>query len=306
MQACNVVRVGQAEAEVIAHSVVMNSQTPDIEVFSTRTRYWRAIHAEVMTHRVFSRNARSSRAVPTPRLVKELPYIPSFGMNLPGMQAGDIPPVELQTEWEDDWMHLANVCKDMAMKWHNQKMHKQWANRCLEWFGFIDTLITATDWANFQVLRNHKDAMPEIKDLALAVDAAHRESVPVIRSPYDENSEKGWHLPYITQHDRLQFGLDMLKKMSSARSARISYTPFDMEKADYEEDLKLFDKLSNDPLHASPFEHQCTPDFPITHNLGMGATVNAWAHPEEHGNFYGWRQFRKQLPNEAAKDAHYG
>ena len=305
MQSGNIVKVGAAEAEVIAHSIVMHSQSPDIEVFTTRTRYWRAIHSEVMTHRVFSRNARSSRAVPTPRLVKEAPYVPKFGMLLPGMQAGEAPSPTLQKEWEKDWEYLAEACRTMAMKWHKDKMHKQWANRCLEWFGYIDTLISATDWANFQVLRDHGDAMPEINDLAIAVREAHSGSQPVLRSPYDDHHERGWHLPYVTAHDRHTYALPALQKLSSARSARISYTPFDMDKADVNSDYDLFDRLNNNPLHASPFEHVCCPDVQVETHLGHGVNVNHWAHQEEHGNFYGWRQFRKTLPNEAAQDSHY-
>ena len=41
--------------------------------------YWRAIHSELLTHRMFSRNAASSRAIPFAKMVKDIqedPFIP--------------------------------------------------------------------------------------------------------------------------------------------------------------------------------------------------------------------------------------
>ena len=47
----------------------------------------------MMTHRVFSRNASSSRAIPVDRLIQDVmddPAMPiNWGSNKPGMQAGD-------------------------------------------------------------------------------------------------------------------------------------------------------------------------------------------------------------------------
>jgi len=56
-------------------------------------RYPRFIHSELMTHRVFSRNASSSRAIPTAKLlemVKIDPAMPVYwGKNQSGMQANE-------------------------------------------------------------------------------------------------------------------------------------------------------------------------------------------------------------------------
>jgi hypothetical protein len=43
------------------------------------------------------------------------------------------------------------------------------------------------------------------------------------------------------------------------------------------------------PLHASPCEHQASPD----ERLGI-----RWRHPGLHGNLQGYCQHRKALPNE--------
>jgi len=74
--------------------VIAASRHPEESVnplITIHARYPRFIHAELMTHRCFSRNARSSRAVPVQRLINEAeanPVIPwHWGKNQPGMQA---------------------------------------------------------------------------------------------------------------------------------------------------------------------------------------------------------------------------
>jgi hypothetical protein len=71
-----------------------------------------------------------------------------------------------------------------------------------------------------------------------------------------------------------------------------------------EDDLKLYRRLvASEPLHASPAEHQATPDTCHGDCAPVGFKSQLWwDHPEEHGNFKGWRQFRKTLPGEAILD----
>jgi hypothetical protein len=52
--------------------------------------------------------------------------------------------------------------------------------------------------------------------------------------------------------------------------------------------------LGTVPLHASPSEHQATPDFFV----GL-----KWNQEKLHGNFDGWIQYRKTLDNECVKDS---
>jgi hypothetical protein len=93
--------------------------------------------------------------------------------------------------------------------------------------------------------------------------------------------------------ERCQFTLTCSKLISTARCARLSYKPFDGN-ADYDAEVSRYEKLVvSSPVHASPAEHQATPDT-FSHTLGGG-----WDHPGEHGNFYGWRQHRKMIPGEA-------
>jgi hypothetical protein len=129
-----------------------------------------------MTHRVFSRNARSSRAVPSRILLTEPIFIPVFGMNKPGMQSDIVAPENLQMKWRNEWQDLASVCREYVERWSSEGMHKQHANRPLEWFGWIDVLVTSTYWENFWTLRISEYAQPEFDELAKRMKAAMHDS----------------------------------------------------------------------------------------------------------------------------------
>lgn len=288
------------EVKMIADSI-----SPEgIRITTMHLRYWRAIHAELMTHRVFSRNARSSRAVPSRVLLTEPIFIPQFGMNKPGMQSDILASPELQAKWSREWQQLADICRDHVERWSAEGMHKQHANRPLEWFGWIDVLVTATYWENFFPLRISDYAQPEFNDLALAMRGAMAVSTPKLLQPGE------WHLPYITEEDEDIAGfyampfedqrrakLEYLWKLSTARCARLSYVPFDGN-ADYEAEVARYEKLVvSQPVHASPAEHQATPDHFISAGRG-----GMWKQPEFHGNFHGWIQHRQLIPNESVME----
>jgi hypothetical protein len=297
--------------------IILDSVSPEgIRLTTVHMRYWRAIHAELMTHRVFSRNARSSRAVPISRMIEEVrtdPFIPQhWGKNQKGMQATEEcnEPVSIysphigrfELDRRESWLWARDQAVDAAVGFADAGYHKQLVNRLLEPFMWIDTLVTSTDWANFYHLRLHSDAEPHMIDLARATRAAMDDSVPKRLQPGE------WHLPYVTQVDWLDLcgghggfpkddAIDWLRKISVARCARISYTPFD-GRADFQAELERHDKLVvSDPLHASPAEHQATPDI-----LRYDGFDDVWDEPNEHGNFRGWRQYRKMLPNECVND----
>jgi hypothetical protein len=102
------------------------------------------------------------------------------------------------------------------------------------------------------------------------------------------------------QHERETLSLETLKMLSTARCARLSYAPFDGE-ASYEAELKRFEGLVvNRPVHASPAEHQATPDaaYPEANITRQPQYKN----PKFHGNFRGWIQHRKLLDNEQVSD----
>lgn len=289
--------------KVIAHSISVEG----IPIITMHMRYWRAILAEVNTHRQFSRNTRSSRAVPTEKMITEIicdPFIPRhWGKNQKGMQATeecDAPVfvegfnhfdmIDCTYDSENRvsaWLGARDQAVKFAKGFSDAGYHKQIVNRLVEPFMWTDSLITSTNWANFFNLRDHKDAEPHFRDLAqLAKEAKDKSSATLLGK--DE-----WHLPYI-KDEELELNHD-LRKISAARCARISYAPFDGDSS-IERELERYKLLvDNQPVHASPVEHQATPDF-------FDDKYGHWENEEEHRNFYGWRQFRAMIPNETTRD----
>ncbi|QYW01903.1 ThyX-like thymidylate synthase [Stenotrophomonas phage Piffle] len=284
---------------ILAHSI-----SPEgIELITWQLRYWRPIHSELMTHRVFSRNAGSSRARPSQAIIDQVmrdPWGPlHWGANQAGMQAETELTDAKKDLAERRWRTAATEAAFQAQDMNRIGAHKQIVNRLLEPFTYIDVVLSGTDFANWYALRDHKDAQPEIRELASLMKEVQAHSEPKLLEPGE------WHLPYIGEEDweaaenhliganypTATDTLELLKKASAARCARVSYKLFDGSKANFEADLELFNRLLvSQPLHASPAEHQATPDE-YEWNTG-------YQHTSEHGNFRGWRQFRKTLPNE--------
>lgn len=291
-----------AEVQIIADSI--NDSGNRLTTF--QLRYWRPIHSELMTHRVFSRNAGSSRARPSKRIIDQVrndPWGPlHWGANQKGMQAEELLKASERVQAERTWMEAAHYAADSAQLLLEANAHKQIVNRILEPFTYIDVVVTATEYNNWFVLRDHPDAQPEIQDLARRMKQALDSHTPVQLKPGE------WHLPYIQGEDweaieehilsqtylkwtnLRPLRLDLARKISVARCARVSYKAFDGTNSSIEKDLGLFEKLLvSQPLHASPAEHQATPDE--SHQDG-------WLYQELHGNFIGWIQYRKTLDNE--------
>lgn len=247
--------------------------------------YPRLVHSEFMTHRVFSRNASSSRAIPVKKMiqmVRDEPAMPvHWGANQPGMQAREELTGYALDAAKKIWLRAARNAANIAEEMMQIGLHKQVANRILEPFQHIHVVVTATDWQNFFDLRAHPDADPNIQALAVAMRDAMEASVPTYR-PID-GTIREWHLPYITADERadslLMTDPALLIKMSAARCARVSYLRHDGIVPSIEDDLDLYSKLVDSvPMHASPIEHQARP-------LVRGD----W----RSGNFVGWNQYRK-------------
>ncbi len=197
---------------------------------------------------------------------------------------------------EEGWLRARDAAVSVAEAFMDADYHKQNPNRLLEPFSWIDTLITSTDWDNFLWLREHGAAEPHLQDLAALVHAALT-NAEVQHIDYDE-----WHMPYITDEDcydiEQMFGISeefqqALLKLSAARSARISYKPFDGDSS-YEREFERYNMLvTSDRVHASPTEHQAKPD----HVKTFGGSV-FFESPHLHGNLDGYIQYRKIIPNE--------
>jgi len=274
-------------------------------------RYPRFVHAELMTHRVFSRNARSSRAVPTKVLLEEIEKMPAqplvWGKNMPGMQAKEELGIFERVEALAVWMSAAQHAAAHARKLAEIGCHKQIVNRVIEPFSFINTVVTSTEWENWYGLRVHEDAQPEIRILATEMLRVHRASKPKLLRHGE------WHLPYVVDDDIVRatawtvskYGeradandllAQALLAVSTARCARVSYKAHDGSETSIGKDMELTDALVGaQPMHASPAEHQATPD---ERNSQGDLVYPTWKFPELHGNFVGWKQHRKFLLGE--------
>lgn len=255
-------------AEVICDSVSPSS----VRITTMQLRYPRFIHAEFMTHRMFSRNASSSRAIPVKRLIQDVmedPAVPiHWGMNQKGMQADEENRARVGSySREEAWMMARQRAVDMALRFSEAGYHKQVVNRLIEPFAHINVVVTATEWSNFFKLRDHQDAQPEMRALAVAMKTAMAESTP---HPATYGS---WHLPYIDRvHDNHLLLSDCIKA-SVARCARVSYLTHSGLRPSIDDDLALYDRLVGaTPPHASPAEHQAVP----TIYSGFNANFRGW------------------------------
>jgi len=312
--------------------VILASKSYDstaLPLITLHLHYPDIIHGEVMTHRVYSRNARSMRAVPVKTMAQEViddPFVPwHWGKNQRGMQAAEecnelVAVRNFALDYDEEnsfgrqhdmvsreeaWLGEARHAAAKALAYDEAGYHKQVANRLIAPYTWKHTLITSTSWANFLHLRDHEDAEPHFHDLAVLVRQALKQAQSKILKPVD------WHLPFILPQEKKFHDLATLQKLSVARSARISYAPFDGD-ASIERELERYDLLvGSSPLHASPTEHQATPDTRTAIDRycvvdGRKKFVSSgweWDNGYKHGNFKGWIQFRKTLAGEYIEDA---
>lgn len=246
--------------------------------------YPKYIHGEVMTHRALSKNASSSRAIPTAKMLDWVRNDPAMPLTYPKNQAGMQAAVDLSPGKADACRTEIFDLRDLAVRSVDRLteygLHKQNANRYLEPWLHMTTLISGTDWNNLFALRVHKDAQPEFQRLAYLMLRDYIASEP------EELKEGEWHLPF---REQVPPGLDdeTLIKVCMGRCARVSYKNQDgvYSTAD---DIKLHDRLvAQHPGHWTPAEH-----------IAQARNDRAYSN----SNFRGWTQYRKMFPNENIRD----
>lgn len=239
----------------------------------------RCILAQFNTHRMFSKNVASSRAIPVSKAIASIlhsPFIPDFASNQAGMQAGQsLSPVRHALAVML-WRYSLYSSAAIAYFLSKLGVHKQWSNRPLEPYSWTTVIVSSTCWSNFFKLRLDHHAQPEMQTIARLMREAIQASTPR-RLAFGQ-----WHLPYIADHERHCFSLEDQICMSTARIARVSY-------ARHEEFFSLEkDKARHDDMtlngHMSPLEH----------------VAMALDSAERVGNFIGWKQYRKQVELERA------
>lgn len=119
----------------------------------------RIILAEFNTHRMFSRNTSSSRAIPFNKMVKTIEedhFIPiAWQKDHKGMQGTEYLTHSLEIkEAEQMWKKSLDFALESAKNVYRAGVTKQLCNRLLEPFMWTTVLVTATEWENFFALRN--------------------------------------------------------------------------------------------------------------------------------------------------------
>lgn len=248
-------------------------------IITTEIRVPRIIWEEVLTHRMLSRSASGSRAIPVEKSIESIrtdPFVPKrWGSNKKGMQAGEDIPQDARIEATAVWLGACRMALDASDRLRALNVHKHLANRIIEQWSHISAVITATEWENFFMLRLHTAAAEEFQEFAEATLTAIKASTPQFLRPGE------WHLPYTTPAEQ-KTAMPRAISWSVARCARVSYLRHGASSIDYEADESLHATLMEQG-HMGPFEHQAV----------------ASADPKmRSGNFVGWQQYRKLLPNE--------
>jgi len=296
----------------------------------------RIVLAEFNTHRMFSRNSASSRAIPVERmlnLIQENPYVPThWGKNQKGMQAYEEVAREERHVAQQNWLRGLDCALRSVRALQDVGIHKQTTNRLLEPFMWHTVLVTATEWDNFWHQRDHEAAHPDIRKVARLMRDAYEQSTP------KDLAHSEWHLPFIEQDDielaqrmavssagsSQSVGAEsILKKVSAGRCAAVSYMR--QEEKDFAKDIARCEGLVVNG-HMSPLEHVARPMSPTeierwrTFHVTLSDGTQDWTTTPTlvgdtwlgtelrvlkcrvrafHGNFDGWLQYRKQIHNEA-------
>jgi thymidylate synthase ThyX len=271
----------------------LNVATGD-RITTFELKFPKCLLAELGTHRMLSKNAGSSRAIPIKKVIekiKEDPYIPQFTRNQRGMQ-GEIGDAIFQVSAKHLWMQQLDAAIKTAIAMDNLGVHKQNANRVLEPWMYVPVIITGTEWDNFFNLRCAEATHPDFRAIAQEMRETYKVNHPRELSPGE------WHIPFSDGlMNRGQFTFKDCLKIATARAARVSYTTHD-GKFDYERDFDLHDMLLEEK-HQSPFEHSAMAMWEKT-NLSMYSRLK----PFDNGapglkvntrNFQGFLSYRAHL-----------
>ena len=249
--------MNKTEVKIIADTIFNRNRVTTFEITLPHI-----IVPEFLTHRMFSRNAASFRAIPTSKFLKNVQFTPTkFPKNRAGMSS---------EEWLEGAREIAANCiwafgkvsaKVCTYALSKLGVHKQIANRPVGPYSYTTYVVTSNEFGfnNFFEQRCDRNAQPEMYELALYMRSKWYESTPqtypfhIPYSPYSEpgftnfcedRREKGGH----------EWPYDLVRKIATARLARISYLNHGSEVIDYEKDLKLFESLV-EKRHMSPFDH---------------------------------------------------
>ena len=154
------------DAKIVADSV---SEVGD-RLTTMEVTFPRMVLAEFNTHRVFSRNSASSRAIPVEKQLQRImddPFIPVWwGRKQSGMQADHELEGDGLVQAKAEWLAARDSAVGHVQRLLELGLHKQITNRLLEPFMWHTVIVTATEWSNFFALRANPMAQPEIRVIA--------------------------------------------------------------------------------------------------------------------------------------------
>lgn len=290
-------------AKIVADSIAENG----CRLTTFEVTYPLIIHAEIMTHRVFSRNVASNRAIPVDKMVASVtdnPFIPErFPMNKAGMQNEDWLEGVNADRAEALWVEASKYAIGYARALEGLKVHKQITNRLLAPFLWTTAVITSTEWNNFWSLRCHEMAQDQIQKIAYMMRDLYQESTPELIV------NGAWHLPYIYEEDykwaqenaidKFKDPMRLILFISMGRCARISYLRQNA-RDEQQRDVEICEGLIAN-RHMSPTEHVATPES--ISDLWIEGIEQDFTNyePQFYGNFRGWKQYRKLLSGESGE-----
>lgn len=253
----------------------------DNRITTMELTFPRFVLAEFNTHRMFSRNAASSRAIPVEKMIEQVennPVIPiHWGKAQKGMQAYEVLNEQDAGDAKYHWVLAGLEAVHRAKAMLSLGLHKQIANRLLEPWMWITVIATGNEgaWNNFFALRCHHEAEPHIQAIAYMARDMRNQSTP------QKLSDGQWHLPLIGFEGDELLSVEDQVKVSVGRCARVSYLTHSGTR-DVQADIDLHDRLLASK-HFSPFEH----------------VARSGKHTGDGGNLgYGWTQYRKTLKGE--------
>ncbi len=195
-------KVEQTKKKQISAEIVADSLSPKGHRLTTYVvTFPRMVLAEFNTHRMFSRNSASSRAVPLSKMIKavqEDPFIPiAWQENHKGMQGNKyLDPDSVATlAAKRAWLRARDNAVIEATELGDEKMAnvtKQLCNRLLEPFMWHTAIVTATEYENFFHLR-----CPQYSMLTSYGTNLHRSRKDYIKNlgfPADPKDYDKWEL----------------------------------------------------------------------------------------------------------------
>lgn len=278
----------QPAAEVLLDSISPNRD----RVTTMKVTMHRFVLAEFNTHRMFSRNSASSRAIPVSKRLQEFANSPAWPISWPAEQPGMQGGSELTgLDLEDAQRLLRRIHHEIEFQVtdyiarHPQgahRLHKSVINRMLEPFLWHTVIVTSSEWENFFEQRCSPLAQPEIMVAARLMEEALSRSEP------EELNYNEWHIPMLALEERVTLPVEEQLAIGTARCARVSYLTHD-GKRDLVEDVGLYERLTSQrPPHWSPLEHCVTPDptynapgntpgfRQLRHDVGMRTRIATW------------------------------